>query len=184
MSDFEVSSETKSGVQYEDVLEMLGGYNYFSQAQIMYIYLKLSFQDEEAEVYLQQSLAEAKQIHNNFYNKMKTQEEIDEINKQIVKFPNHKILLQTDDIKVQNYLNVYYKEKVFYFSEIEPSKSKIGSHNLSKKDPILFTQTYLATVLILSESEILITHTGNGALWEFIIRNKFNLSNKNSIYQL
>ena len=109
---------------------------------------------------------------------------IDEINKQIVKFPNHKILLQTDDIKVQNYLNVYYKEKIFYFSEIEPSKSKIGSHNLSKKDPILFTQTYLATVLILSESEILITHTGNGALWEFIIRNKFNLSNKNSIYQL
>ena len=82
MSDFEVSSETKSGVQYEDVLEMLGGYNYFSQAQIMYIYLKLSFQDEEAQVYLEQSLAEAKQIHNNFYNKMKTQDEIDEINKQ------------------------------------------------------------------------------------------------------
>jgi hypothetical protein len=82
MSEFEVSSETKSGVQYEDVLEMLGGYNYFSQAQIMYIYLKLSFQDEEAQVYLEQSLAEAKQVHNNFYNKMKTQDEIDEINKQ------------------------------------------------------------------------------------------------------
>lgn len=81
MSDFEVSSETKSGVQYEDVLEMLGGYNYFSQAQIMYIYLKLSFQDEEAQVYLEQSLAEAKQVHNNFYKKMKTQDEIDEINK-------------------------------------------------------------------------------------------------------
>jgi hypothetical protein len=109
---------------------------------------------------------------------------IDAINKQVIKFPNHKILLQTDDIKVQDYLNVYFKEKIFYFSEIEPSKSKIGSHNLSKKDPILFTQTYLATVLILSESEILITHTGNGALWEFIIRNKFNLSNENSIYQL
>jgi hypothetical protein len=82
MSDFEVSSETKSGVQYEDVLEMLGGYNYFSQAQIMYIYLKLSFKDEEAQIYLEQSLAEAKQVHNNFYNRMKTQEEIDEINKQ------------------------------------------------------------------------------------------------------
>ena len=82
MSEFEVSSETKSGVQYEDVLEMLGGYNYFSQAQIMYIYLKLSFQDEQAQIYLEQSLAEAQQIHNNFYNKMKTQEEIDEINKQ------------------------------------------------------------------------------------------------------
>ena len=26
MSDFEVSNETKIGVQYEDVLEMLGGY--------------------------------------------------------------------------------------------------------------------------------------------------------------
>ena len=82
MSDFEVSNETKIGVQYEDVLEMLGGYNYFSQAQIMCIYLKLSFQDEEAQVYLEQSLAEAKQVHNNFYNKMKTQDEIDEINKQ------------------------------------------------------------------------------------------------------
>jgi hypothetical protein len=84
MSEIELSTspsnENKVGVQYEDVLEMLGGYNYFSQAQIMYIYLKLSFQDEEAEVYLQQSLAEAHAIHNNFYNKMKTQEEIDEIN--------------------------------------------------------------------------------------------------------
>ena len=68
-------------MQYEDVLEMLGGYNYFSQAQIMYIYLKLSFQDEEAQVYLEQSLAEAQLVENNFYNKMKTQEEIDEINK-------------------------------------------------------------------------------------------------------
>ena len=82
MSEIEVSNETKIGVQYEDVLEMLGGYNYFSQAQIMYIYLKLSFQDEEAQIYLEQSLAEAQQVHNNFYNRMKTQEEIDEINKQ------------------------------------------------------------------------------------------------------
>ena len=96
MSDFEISqessssSETKIGVQYEDVLEMLGGYNYFSQAQIMYIYLKLSFQDEEAEVYLQQSLAEAQAVHNNFYSKMKTQEEIDEINKS----------LKSDDIEI------------------------------------------------------------------------------------
>lgn len=96
MSDVEISqessssSETKIGVQYEDVLEMLGGYNYFSQAQIMYIYLKLSFQDEEAEVYLQQSLAEAQAVHNNFYSKMKTQEEIDEINKS----------LKSDDIEI------------------------------------------------------------------------------------
>ena len=82
MSEIEVSNETKIGVQYEDVLEMLGGYNYFSQAQIMYIYLKLSFQDEQAQIYLEQSLAEAQQVHNNFYNRMKTQEEIDEINKQ------------------------------------------------------------------------------------------------------
>ena len=87
MSDFQVSQESssstekKAGVQYEDVLEMLGGYNYFSHAQVMYIYLKLSFQDEEAQVYLTQSLAEAQLVENNFYNKMKTQEEIDEINK-------------------------------------------------------------------------------------------------------
>ena len=109
---------------------------------------------------------------------------INEINKQVIKFPNHKILLQTDDIKIQDYLNMYFKEKIFYFTEIEPSKSKIGSHNLSKKDPILFTQTYLAAVLILSESAVLVTHTGNGALWEFIIRNKFNLPKENSTFQL
>jgi len=96
MSNIEISqessssSETKIGVQYEDVLEMLGGYNYFSQAQIMYIYLKLSFQDEAAQVYLEQSLAEAQAVHNNFYSKMKTQEEIDEINKS----------LKSDDIEI------------------------------------------------------------------------------------
>jgi hypothetical protein len=96
MSNIEISqessssSETKIGVQYEDVLEMLGGYNYFSQAQIMYIYLKLSFQDEAAQVYLEQSLAETQAVHNNFYSKMKTQEEIDEINKS----------LKSDDIEI------------------------------------------------------------------------------------
>jgi|LakMenEpi03Aug12_release.lakeMendotaPanAssembly.Ray.scaffolds.fasta_scaffold509827_1 hypothetical protein len=109
---------------------------------------------------------------------------ITEIGKQLKKFPNHKVLLLTDDNKVQSFMKSYFKENIFCFNEIKPSKKISGSHNQLNKNPILFTQTYLAAVLILSRCAILITHTGNGALWEFIIRANPNNSNVYTTFQL
>jgi hypothetical protein len=109
---------------------------------------------------------------------------ITEIENQLKKFPNHKILLQTDDSKVQSFMESYFKENIFCFNEIKPSKKISGSHNQFNKNPILFTQTYLAAVLTLSRCSILITHTGNGALWEFIIRANPNNSTVYTTFQL
>ncbi len=109
---------------------------------------------------------------------------INEIEKQLTKFPNHKVLLQTDDHKVQSFMESYFKEKIFCFNEIKSSKKISGSHNQLKRNPILYTQTYLAAVLTLSKCSILITHTGNGALWEFIMRARPNNSKIYSTFQL
>jgi hypothetical protein len=109
---------------------------------------------------------------------------ITEIENQLKKFPNHKVLLQTDDSKVKSIMESYFKENIFCFNEIKPSKKISGSHNQLIKNPILFTQTYLAAVLTLSRCSILITHTGNGALWEFTMRANPNNPNIHTTFQL
>ena len=63
---------------YEDILEMLGGYKYFSREQALYCYHKLNGDDMESQYYLNYCLLEAKKI-NKCSSKLKTQEEIDSI---------------------------------------------------------------------------------------------------------
>ena len=74
-----MSEEEKQyvGIEYESVLEMLGGYTYFSSAQIMFVYLRLNGKDEESQKYLDEALQEANQINRNFYDKMKSPEELE-----------------------------------------------------------------------------------------------------------
>ena len=63
-------------VEYESVLERLGGYEYFTEEQVMYVYLSLNNLNEDAEYYLKQCLEQSKLIERNFYSKMKSPEEI------------------------------------------------------------------------------------------------------------
>lgn len=74
-----MSEEEKQyvGIEYESVLEMLGGYTYFTSAQIMFVYLRLNGRDEESQKYLDEALQEANQINRNFYDKMKSPEELE-----------------------------------------------------------------------------------------------------------
>lgn len=69
---------------YNDILQMLGGNKYYSEATTQYIYHKCNFRHEEAAQYLEISLEEAASFrkHNNT-DTLKTQEEIDAINKLI-----------------------------------------------------------------------------------------------------
>ena len=84
MSDSGCSSEETKGsdefakiwVEYESVLERLGGYEYFTEEQVMYVYLSLNNLNEDAEYYLKQCLEQSKLIERNFYSKMKSPEEI------------------------------------------------------------------------------------------------------------
>jgi hypothetical protein len=63
-------------VEYETILERLGGYNYFTREQIMFVYLSLNNLKEEAEVYLNECLTHAKLLERNYFKKMVSPEEI------------------------------------------------------------------------------------------------------------
>lgn len=63
-------------VEYETILEMLGGTQYFTREQVMYVYLSLNNCKEEAKQYLNDCLSQAHSIERHFYNKMKSPEEI------------------------------------------------------------------------------------------------------------
>jgi hypothetical protein len=93
-----------------------------------------------------------------------------EIDKFLIKYPDSRILLQVDEKFILESLISTYSEVAFYFSELPTSEGSTGAHYLSKLDPVLDAVTYFASVLILSECRALITHTGNGALWEAIFR--------------
>jgi hypothetical protein len=64
---------------YEQLLEMLGGFKYFSREQVLYCFHKLNNNKEDAEMYLKHCLAESNKV-NQYHNKFITQEEIDAIN--------------------------------------------------------------------------------------------------------
>jgi len=115
-------------------------------------------------------------VHYRGTDKIKETNEISfhrytaEIDKAITRNPEARILLQVDERVILERLLEHYGQKSFCISELPPSGGKIGAHYLRKDDPIQDAITYFAIILILSQSDTLITHTGNGALWEFIFR--------------
>jgi hypothetical protein len=94
----------------------------------------------------------------------------DEIDRATKKFPRLRILLQVDEDSVRESFLSRYPEKSFYFSELVTSLDKVGPHYQIKTDPISEAKIYFAILLIISQSKLGITHTGNGALWELIFR--------------
>ena len=71
-----MSNEKK--YEYEDVLAMLGGPEYFMDEQIQYVFHKLNKNEEIAAEYLKICLEHTSKMEHKF-NRMKTQEEIDSI---------------------------------------------------------------------------------------------------------
>lgn len=88
--------------------------------------------------------------------------------------PIHKIILQTDDYFVfQQFLNKY-GEKLIAIDRPISSPLGVGLHYLGKRNPIEDTIKFFSISLILSKCDYLITHTGNGALWENLYRGNGN----------
>ena len=73
------SEKVNKKYSYEDILEMLGGIEYFSEEQAKYVFHKMNGDLEEAQYYLNICLHEAEKI-KKCSSKLKTQEEIDLIN--------------------------------------------------------------------------------------------------------
>lgn len=84
--------------------------------------------------------------------------------------PQMEILVQSDSSQALQAFQVHFGEKVKFIEELPLSDNLVGAHTQEKQDRVLDAVTYLAAVSILAKCRYLITHTGNGGLWEFIYR--------------
>ena len=63
---------------FEDILEMLGGYRYYSKEQLLYVFYKVNALDEQAKYYYEFIQDENKKMEDAF-NKLKTEQDIKQI---------------------------------------------------------------------------------------------------------
>ena len=107
MEEFKVNDESqpveepKRNYDYEDILEMLGGYKYFSNEQCKYIYHKLRGDEAESNYYLTHCMEEVNKI-NELHNKLKTPQQIKALNllNGIVDEVNDDIKEETNDKEI------------------------------------------------------------------------------------
>lgn len=63
---------------FEDILEMLGGYRYYSKEQLLYVFYKVNGLDEQAKEYYEIIQDENNKIQEAC-NKLKSEQEIKQI---------------------------------------------------------------------------------------------------------
>jgi hypothetical protein len=80
------------------------------------------------------------------------------------------VLILTDDSQAYEMLLEAFPASKSLVNELPTSKGGVGAHEAKKLDRSQDAIFYLASVLIASKSKILLTHTGNGGLWERIFR--------------
>jgi hypothetical protein len=88
----------------------------------------------------------------------------------LTKLPDSKILVVTDQTDAQVTLTTAFQGRVRIVPGLATSSGEIGTHHLDHKDPQGQGALFFASVLLLSQASHLITHTGNGALWEVLFR--------------
>jgi hypothetical protein len=80
------------------------------------------------------------------------------------------VLILTDDSQAyEMFLNAFPEAKSLV-NELPTSEGGVGAHEAKKLDRSQDAVFYFASVLIASKSKIIVTHTGNGGLWERIFR--------------
>jgi hypothetical protein len=83
---------------------------------------------------------------------------------------NPKILLLTDEPAVVNGFEGAFPKAVITISELATPGGSLGAHILDSKEPEVQGQTFLAILSLVSKCKKVVTHTGNGALWEVLFR--------------
>lgn len=85
--------------------------------------------------------------------------------------PGYRVLVQTDQAQVRDYLMTELGDRAFFLPEMPVTESNRVIHKLiPAEDKVDFGQTLLATVLIMAKTKYLVTHTGNMALWTVLFR--------------
>ena len=98
------------------------------------------------------------------------QEYILRIREKLQEFSGLDILILTDDSHaLKMFLEAFPMSKSLV-DELPTSDGALGAHQTRKPDRSKDAIFYLASVLIASRSRILVTHTGNGGVWERILR--------------
>jgi len=83
---------------------------------------------------------------------------------------NPRILLLTDEPVALASFNSVFPGIVLTVDELVSQGGSVGAHFLNSGDPEVQGQIFLATLSLVSKSNLLVTHTGNGALWEVLFR--------------
>ena len=83
---------------------------------------------------------------------------------------NPKILLLTDEPAVAIGFEAAFPKAVITINELAAPGGSIGAHILDSKEPEVQGQIFLAILSLVSKCKKVVTHTGNGALWEVLFR--------------
>jgi hypothetical protein len=83
---------------------------------------------------------------------------------------NPKILLLTDEPDVIVGFEAAFPKAVITINELAAPGGSIGAHILDSKEPEVQGQIFLAILSLVSKCKKVVTHTGNGALWEVLFR--------------
>jgi hypothetical protein len=90
-------------------------------------------------------------------------------------FPNHKILIQSDEIDFCNYIKNNLPEVIIINETKKISKSDTAiQYTLSKGERLQTAQTFLSVMMIISKSSKIILNSGNVGLWVCLFRKKFD----------
>jgi hypothetical protein len=85
---------------------------------------------------------------------------------------NPQILLLTDEPLAQKVFRETFPDSVILIEELEAPGGTVGAHILDSKEVETRAQIFLAILLIIAQSKKVVTHTGNGALWEVLFRGR------------
>jgi hypothetical protein len=83
---------------------------------------------------------------------------------------NPKILLLTDEPDVLVAFEAAFPKAVITINELAAPGGAIGAHTRDSKQPEVQGQIFLAILFLVSKCKKVVTHTGNGALWEVLFR--------------
>jgi hypothetical protein len=98
------------------------------------------------------------------------QEFIKQTKKSLEDIKNPQILLLTDEPYAQEAFKTAFPGQVILIDELDAPGGTVGAHNLDSPDPEAEGQTFLAILFLISKCKKVVTHTGNGALWEVLFR--------------
>ena len=76
----------------------------------------------------------------------------------------------TDEPSAQEAFKTAFPGLVILIDELDAPGGTVGAHNLDSPAPEAKGQTFLAILLLISKCKKVVTHTGNGALWEVLFR--------------